>query len=61
VVVHVNDDVIEAPVLDHGPDLLTQPPTDADADALAVRGRGCGCWVGWWMRCGLRASGAAPT
>jgi len=40
VVVHVNHDVIEASVLDHGPDLPTQPPTDADTDALGVRGRG---------------------
>jgi anti-sigma regulatory factor (Ser/Thr protein kinase) len=40
VVVHVNDDVIQASVLDHGPDLPAQPPTDADTDALAVRGRG---------------------
>jgi len=40
VVVHVNDDVIEASVLDHGPDLPTQPPSEADTDALAVRGRG---------------------
>ncbi len=40
VVVHVNDEVIEASVLDHGPDLPAQPPTDADTDALAVRGRG---------------------
>ena len=38
VVVHVDDEVIEASVLDHGPDLPTQPPTDTDA--LAVRGRG---------------------
>jgi len=40
VVVHVNDDVIEASVLDHGPDLPTQPLSEADTDALAVRGRG---------------------
>ena len=40
VVVHVNDDVIQASVLDHGPGLPAQPPTDADTDALAVRGRG---------------------
>jgi anti-sigma regulatory factor (Ser/Thr protein kinase) len=40
VVVHVNDDVIQASVLDHGPDLPAQPPTDTDTDALAVRGRG---------------------
>ena len=40
VVVHVNDDVIEASVLDHGPDLPTQPPTDVDTDVLGVRGRG---------------------
>jgi len=44
VVIHVNDDVIEASVLDHGPDLPTQPPTDADTDALGVRGRGL------WLR-----------
>jgi len=40
VVVHVNDDVIEVSVLDHGPDLPARPPSDADTDALAVRGRG---------------------
>jgi anti-sigma regulatory factor (Ser/Thr protein kinase) len=40
VVVHVNDDVIQASVLDHGPDLPAQPPTDADTEALAARGRG---------------------
>jgi anti-sigma regulatory factor (Ser/Thr protein kinase) len=38
--VQVNDDAIQASVLDHGPDLPAQPPTDADTDALAVRGRG---------------------
>jgi anti-sigma regulatory factor (Ser/Thr protein kinase) len=27
-------------VLDHGPDLPAEPPTDAGSDALAVRGRG---------------------
>ena len=37
-VVHVNDDVIQASVLDHGPDLPAQPPTDADMDALGGRG-----------------------
>jgi anti-sigma regulatory factor (Ser/Thr protein kinase) len=40
VVVHVNDNVIQASVLDHGRDLPTEPPTDADTDALSVRGRG---------------------
>lgn len=40
VVVCVNDDMIQASVLDHGPDLPTQPPTDAHSDALSVRGRG---------------------
>jgi len=41
VMLHVNDDAIQASVLDHGPDHQpTQPPTDADTDALAVRGRG---------------------
>jgi anti-sigma regulatory factor (Ser/Thr protein kinase) len=40
VVVRVDDDVIHASVLDHGPDLPAQPSTDADTDALAVRGRG---------------------
>ena len=27
-------------MLDHGPDLPAQPPTDADTDAPGVRGRG---------------------
>jgi anti-sigma regulatory factor (Ser/Thr protein kinase) len=40
VVVHVNDDVVEASVLDHGPDLPGQPSTDADMEELSVRGRG---------------------
>jgi anti-sigma regulatory factor (Ser/Thr protein kinase) len=40
VVLHVNDDMIQASVLDHGPDLPAQSPTDADSDALAARGRG---------------------
>jgi anti-sigma regulatory factor (Ser/Thr protein kinase) len=40
VVVHVNDDAIEASVLDHGPDQPTQPPTDADTDALGAGGQG---------------------
>jgi len=40
VVVRVDDDVIHASVLDHGPDLPARPSTDADTDALAVRGRG---------------------
>jgi serine/threonine-protein kinase RsbW len=39
VVVQVNQDAIEASVLDRGPEQPAQP-TDADADALAVRGRG---------------------
>jgi hypothetical protein len=52
VVVHISDDVIEASVLDHGPDLPARPPTDADTDALGVRSRACGCCAGWWMRCG---------
>jgi anti-sigma regulatory factor (Ser/Thr protein kinase) len=60
VVVHVDDDMIQASVLDHGPDLPAQPPTNADTDALPVRGRGCGCCAGWWTRCGLSASGSAP-
>jgi serine/threonine-protein kinase RsbW len=38
VVLCVNDDVIQVSVLDHGPDLPAQPPTDTDA--LSVRGRG---------------------
>jgi hypothetical protein len=59
VVVHVNDDVIEASVLDHGPDLPTQPPPTPTRWPFAAGG--CGCWVGWWMRRGLSASGAAPT
>jgi anti-sigma regulatory factor (Ser/Thr protein kinase) len=60
VVVHVNDDVVEASVLDHGPDLPGKPSTDADMEELSVRGRGCGCCAGWWMRCGLSASGSGP-
>ena len=40
VVIQVNNDVIEASVLDHGPDLPAQPATDADTEELGVRGRG---------------------
>jgi anti-sigma regulatory factor (Ser/Thr protein kinase) len=40
VVIYVHDDVIEASVLDHGPPLPAQPPTDADTDALGAGGRG---------------------
>jgi anti-sigma regulatory factor (Ser/Thr protein kinase) len=40
VVLHVHDDVIQASVLDHGPELPAQPSTDADSEALGVRGRG---------------------
>jgi anti-sigma regulatory factor (Ser/Thr protein kinase) len=40
VVVHVNDDVIEATVLDHGPELPARPPTDAHTDAPGAGGRG---------------------
>jgi anti-sigma regulatory factor (Ser/Thr protein kinase) len=47
VVVHLTDDVIQASVLDHGPPLPAQPPTDADTDALATRGRGL------WLLCRL--------
>lgn len=35
---HVNDDMIQASVLDHGPDPPAQSPTEADTDALAARG-----------------------
>jgi hypothetical protein len=56
--VGVNDDVIQASVLDHGPDLPARPPSDADTDALAAGGRVCGCCAGWWMRCGLNVSAA---
>jgi anti-sigma regulatory factor (Ser/Thr protein kinase) len=38
--VHVHHDVIQASVLDHGPELPAQPSTDADTEALTVRGRG---------------------
>jgi anti-sigma regulatory factor (Ser/Thr protein kinase) len=60
-VVHVNDDMIQASVLDHGPDLPGPAPTDADTDARwPLAGGDCGCWTGWWMRCGLSASGSGP-
>ncbi len=60
VVVHVNDEVIEASVLDHGPDLPAQPPTDADMDMLGVRGRGLWLLRRLVERCGLSASGSGP-
>jgi hypothetical protein len=52
VVVHISDDVIEASVLDHRPDLPARPPTDADTTRWACAAGACGCCAGWWMRCG---------
>src|SRR6266545_3009800 len=60
VVVHVNDDVIEASVLDTvrtcRPSRQPMPTWTCWAFAAA----GCGCLAGWWMRCGLSASGSGP-
>ena len=60
VVVHVNNDWVEASVLDHGP----QPPpgvsAETDTMSCALAGGACGCWGGWWMRSALNASGSAP-
>lgn len=63
VVVHVNDDWVEASVLDHGPQPPTGFPANADTDQLrGLRGggRACGCCAGSWMRCGLSGSSLAP-
>jgi hypothetical protein len=59
VVVHVNDNVIQASVLDLRARPADRTPNDADTDALSVRGRGL-CLAGWWTRCGLSASGSDP-
>jgi anti-sigma regulatory factor (Ser/Thr protein kinase) len=58
VIVHVNDDWVEASVLDHGP----QPPAGlpADPDVLHAGGRACGCCSGWWTRYPLSAFGSGP-
>ena len=40
VVVHVNDDWIEASVLDHGPEPPAGLPADTDTDQLPAGGRG---------------------
>ena len=56
VVVHVNDDWVEASVLDHGP--ASQPRLTLTSCALA--GGVCGCWGGWSMRSAVNASGSAP-
>ena len=58
VAAHVNDDVIQASVLDHGPDLRPshQPMPTPTRRAFAA----CGCCAGGWMRCGLSASGSEP-
>ena len=40
VVVHVNDDWIEASVLDHGPEPPAGLPADTDTDELRAGGRG---------------------
>ena len=60
VVVHINNDWVEASVLDHGP----QPPpgvsAETDTDEMGAGGRACGCCCGWSMRSALNASGSAP-
>jgi anti-sigma regulatory factor (Ser/Thr protein kinase) len=60
VVVHVNNDWVEASVLDHGP----QPPpgvsAESDTDELRAGGRGLWLLGGWSMRSALNASGSAP-
>ena len=59
VVVHINNDWVEASVLDHGP----QPPPGLPAKTArncALAGGACGCWGGWSMRSALNASGSAP-
>jgi anti-sigma regulatory factor (Ser/Thr protein kinase) len=60
VVVHVNEDWVEAPVLDNGPSPrpVSQPRPTPTSCGLAVGA--CGCWGGWSMRSALNASGSAP-
>jgi hypothetical protein len=52
VVVHISDDVIEASVLDHGPDLPARPQPMPTPTRWACAAGACGCCAGWWMRCG---------
>jgi anti-sigma regulatory factor (Ser/Thr protein kinase) len=59
VVVHINNDWVEASVLDHGPH---SPGVSADSntDELRAGGGACGCCCGWSMRYAVNASGSAP-
>jgi len=61
VVVHINNDWVEASVLDHGPPpparRLRPRPTPM---SCGLAGGVCGCWGGWSMRSALNASGSAP-
>jgi anti-sigma regulatory factor (Ser/Thr protein kinase) len=60
VAVHVNDNWVEASVLDHGPQPRPGVSAETDTHELRAGGRACGCWGGWWMRSALNASGSAP-
>jgi anti-sigma regulatory factor (Ser/Thr protein kinase) len=46
VVVHVTDDVIEASVLDHGPDLPAPPQLGLTWTRWVFAAAGCGCCAG---------------
>ena len=60
VVVHINDDWVEASVLDHGPQPPPGLPAETERRAARWRAGACGCWGGWSMRSALNPSGSAP-
>jgi anti-sigma regulatory factor (Ser/Thr protein kinase) len=60
VVVHVNNDWVEASVLDHGPSPRPASQPSPIPMSCALAGGDCGCWGGWSMRSALNASGSAP-
>ena len=47
---HVNDDLIQASVLDHGPALPAQPQPRLTPTRWPFAAADCGCCAGWWMR-----------
>ena len=59
-VVHVNNDWVEASVLDHGPQPRPASQPRPTPMSCALAGGACGCWGGWSMRSALNASGSAP-
>ena len=60
VVVHVNNDWVEASVLDHGPQSPPGLSAETDTDELRAGGRGLWLLGASSMRSALNASGSAP-